>query len=117
LLLCLMLVFGCSKNEKLQRERDDAIMAKEKAETTAYQAVKEANEALEKVEMLEKDLEDLTKKLDQAMDTLASAQNDADRSAAKTRLEQLRKEHAQFQQRAAEAKAAAEKARRMKATN
>ena len=78
------------------------------------QAVKAAQEAQEKVERLALDLADLDKKLGAAVDGVVAAQTDADRSAAKGKLEALRREKYEMEQRIAEAKAAAARAERKK---
>ena len=108
-------VLGCANDTKdLERQRDEAVLSKEVAEKTAAQAVKDAREAIERVEMLEKGLEELGKRVDDAIASLTAFQNDADRASAKSKLEQLRKEQAEMQQRAAAAKASATKAERAK---
>jgi hypothetical protein len=75
-------------------------------------AVKVAAEAQEKVEKIQHDLDDLTDKITNAVDAVATAQNDADRSSARQKLAQLQKEQMEMRQRAADAKAAAAKAER-----
>jgi len=67
-------------------------------------AIKAAQEALETVERLEHDLEDLDKKVATAVDSVIAAQNDADRAAAKAKLEQLRREKAEMERRIEAAK-------------
>lgn len=96
-----------------QRVRD-AELARDKAEASAREAEKQAHEAAERVDKLSRDLEDLDKRLTGAVDSVIAAQTDADRSAARARLEQLRKEKAEMEARIAAAKAAAEKAQRQK---
>lgn len=97
-------------DEQAQRDREAAA----KAEADAAQAVREAAEAKAMVERLMVDLEDLTKKIDGAIQMVVDAQNDADRKAASDRLKQLQKEQAEMKQRAAAARAAAERAERKK---
>jgi hypothetical protein len=43
------------------------------------------------------DLEDFAKRLDAAKDVLDTAQNDADRAAAKAKLEELQRERAEME--------------------
>jgi phage-related minor tail protein len=76
------------------------------------EAVKVAAEAETKVEKIQKDLDDLTDKIGKAVDAVATAQNDADRASARSKLQQLQKEQFEMRQRAADAKAAAAKAER-----
>ena len=56
----------------------------------------------------------MDKKLASAVDNVVAAQNDADRAAAKSKLEQLRKEKAEMEARIAAARAAAARAERLK---
>lgn len=93
---------------------DDDKHKLELAQKEADEARKAAQEAREKVEKVQRDLDDLQLKLDKVVDDLAASQNDADRSAARARLDQLRKEKAEIEARAAEARAAAQKAERKK---
>ena len=91
----------------------EAAQEKERiARIEADQAIKESKEAQAKVDKLASDLEDLSKRTDKATDAVVSAQNDADRAAAKGKLEQLRKEKADMEQRIQAAKDAAFKAER-----
>ena len=96
------------------RASEEADVAKVKAEQIAAQAVKDAKEAQEAVEVLQKDAEAMSKKVDTAVDALASAQSQADRDAAKSKLDQLRREKYEMDQRIAEAKAKAARAERLK---
>ncbi len=99
--------------QKMNQSEQDT-KAKQEAERIAEQAAKDAKEAQDKVARLSNDLIDLGHKVDQATDALAAAQNDADRQAARAKLDQLRKERAEMEQHIAEAKAAAAKAERAK---
>jgi hypothetical protein len=58
-------------------------------------------------------LEELDKKVGGAVDEVVSAQNDADRAAAKAKLEKLRKEKADVEQQVATAKVAVARAEKM----
>lgn len=84
------------------------------AQMEADVAKKSAADAQEKVERLAKDLADLDQKLGAAVDGVVAAQTDADRSAAKGKLEALRREKYEMEQRIAEAKTAAARAERKK---
>jgi hypothetical protein len=93
---------------------DEAAANEAKQRAIAEQAVKDADEAKEKVEKLSADLADLDKKLSGAVDNVIAAQNDADRAGAKAKLVALQKEKADMEARIAAAKAAAAKAERAK---
>ena len=96
------------------RESDASAEAKRKAEAAAAQAVKDAEEAKQQLDRVMKDLDELDTKVGQAVTAVADAQNDADRANAKARLIALQKEQYEMKQRAAEARAKAEKAERLK---
>lgn len=96
------------------KESDASKEAEKAAQIERDAAVKAAAEAQEKVERLAADLADLDKKLGSAVDNVVAAQNDADRAAAKGKLEALRREKAEMEARIAEAKAAAARAERKK---
>ncbi len=99
------------------RSRADSAEAEKKkvaAEAIAMQAVKDAEEAQQKVERLAADLQDLDKKVSAAVDSVVSAQNDADRSNATAKLKQLQKDKYEMEQRIAEAKANAARKERLK---
>ena len=89
-----------------QKERDEEIAAKKAAK-------KAAKEAQETVDKLQRDLEDLDKRVGTAVDAVVAAQTDADRAGAKAKLEKLRAEQAAQQQAIANAKAAADRAKRL----
>nr|MBA2544655.1 hypothetical protein [Deltaproteobacteria bacterium] len=84
----------------------------EKAQREAAQARKDADETMERVDKLAHDLEELDNKVNVAVDAVTSAQTAADRSNAKTKLEQLRKEKAEMDRKIQEEKARAAKAQR-----
>jgi hypothetical protein len=96
------------------RESDAAGEAKRKAEAAAAQAVKDAQDAKDKLDTIMKQLDDLDTKVGQAVSAVADAQNDADRASAKAKLIALQKEQYEMKQRAAAARAAADKAERLK---
>jgi hypothetical protein len=76
------------------------------ANQRAVEAIKAAQEALELVAKLERDLEELDKKVATAIDTVVAAQNDADRAAAKARLVELQKQKYEMERRIEAAKQA-----------
>jgi len=93
---------------------EEARLRMERAEKAAQESMHDAREARERVEKIETDLMDLGKRLDQAVDAVTAAQSQADRDAAVAKLNQLRKEKAELEQRIADAKTAAAKAERTK---
>jgi hypothetical protein len=101
------------KSIDVRQAEAEAALAKKRAE----EAVRAAEEAAESVQRLEKDLADLDTKVGAAVDAVVAAQSDADRAAAKAKLEMLRKEKAEFERRTAEAKAAAARARRVQGSS
>ena len=84
----------------------------EKAEREAAMARKEAQEAMERVDRLATDLEALDKRVTDAIDAVVAAQSDADRANAKAKLEKLRREKAEMEQRIKDAREHAGKATR-----
>jgi hypothetical protein len=74
------------------------------AEKRANQARKDADEAMEHVARIETDLVELDRKLTSAVESITAAQTDADRTSAKAKLEQLRRDKAGLDQRTSEAK-------------
>lgn len=95
-----------------QQEALAAEKAVAKAKAEADEAAKAAAEAMHRTEALERDLTDLTTKLDDAIRGAATVQNDIDRATARVRLEQLGARRAELERRIAEAKAAAARAQR-----
>ena len=94
--------------------KPDPDPARTKAQAEADQAAKDAKEAEERVRKIEIDLDAFNAKLNAAVDAVVAAQNDAERQAAKARLDALRTEKLELEQRVAAAKAAATKAERAK---
>ena len=90
---------------------DDKQKAKE-AQIAQEKAERAADEAVALVERLQRDLGDMDKKVTVAVDSVVSAQNDADRNAATAKLKALQTEKYKMEQRIAEAKAAAALAKR-----
>jgi len=102
-----------SSGPKAER-MNEAELARLHAERQMAEALKQAREAQEIVEQLQKDMESLSAKVDIAVNALASAQNQADRDNAKAKLDELRKERAEIDARMAEARAKAARAERVK---
>jgi hypothetical protein len=92
----------------------EAHLRANQAELQAEQAMKDAKEAAEKVQKLAVDLDAMNEKVSSAVTAVVDAQNDADRAAAKVKLQALQKEKAELEQRIAEAKAASDRAERSK---
>jgi colicin import membrane protein len=78
------------------------------------EAVKAAEKAQELVDKLKRDLDEMDKKVSGAVDAVVAAQNDADRATAKANLDRMRQQKADYERRLAEAKAQAERAKRLK---
>jgi len=97
---------------KFSGQSDDDREKAVQAEKDKQVAEKTAADAVEKVERLQRDLEDLDTKVGTAVDSVMAAQSDADRSTAKAKLLALRTEKAAMEQRIADAKNAAALARR-----
>ena len=93
-----------------QPQRDDRAHAQRAADDAA-QAAREAEERLDQIA---RDLDALDKRTSAAIDQVVAAQNDADRAAAKARLEELQRDKQDMEQRIRAAKAAAAKAERAK---
>lgn len=98
------------------RRDDDLEAQRMRAEAEYAYAMKAAQEAIEKVEALQRELDDLSARTGAAIDSLVAAQNDADRSAAKAKLEALRKEQAEMKMKLEAAKARAQRAQRKQGT-
>jgi hypothetical protein len=84
----------------------------EAAERDKQIAEKAAADAVEKVERLQRDLEDMDKRVGAAVDSVVAAKDEADRNSATQKLAKLRQEKAEMERRIAEAKAAAALAKR-----
>jgi uncharacterized protein YhaN len=87
-----------------------------KAQVDADRAAANADEARKKVEALQGEMTALDATVNVAIDGVTNAQNDADRQAAKAKLDKLRKQKAELENRLAEAKAQSAKAEREKGT-
>jgi multidrug efflux pump subunit AcrA (membrane-fusion protein) len=99
---------------RLEKDRRESELLKQRAEKLAEQAMHDAQEAQDQVVRLSKDLTDLGAKVDAAVDALASAQNDADRAAARAKLDELRQQRAALEMRVKAVRDAAERAQRAK---
>jgi len=96
-----------SKNES---EADKT--ARIQAEETSKQAIKDARDAREKLDAVQRSLEDLDTKVAKAVSDVANAKDRADILAAQQRLAELQKEQYEMRKRVAEAKDAAARAER-----
>ena len=76
----------------------------EEAEHAAEQATEQANQARDEVERAQKDLAELGGQIDQAVAAVAGAQSEADRAAAKVKLDALQKQKADLEFRLSAAK-------------
>ena len=85
-----------------------------KAQADADRASSNADEARKKVEALQGEMTALDATVNVAVEGVVNAQNDADRQAAKAKLDKLRKQKAELENRLAEAKAQSAKAEREK---
>lgn len=102
-----LIINAKSSEEKANEEKTQAQIDKDKA-------IKAAEEAQKKVDELTRDLADQDRKVQVAVDDVVKAQSDADRATAKANLDRLRQEKADYERRLAEARAAAERAKRLK---
>jgi hypothetical protein len=85
-----------------------------KAQADADRASSNADEAHKKVDALQAEMAALDATVNVAVDGVVNAQNDADRQAAKAKLDKLRKQKAELGSRLGEAKAQSAKAEREK---
>lgn len=96
---------------ELSRQQSDEAAVKAKlAEQQAQEAMEAAKKAQDDVAQLSRELIELGHKVDAATDALAAAQTDADRTAARAKLDELRKERAALEARMQAAKDAAARA-------
>jgi chromosome segregation ATPase len=102
------------RTNDLEKASEEAEAAKREAEHAAARAVEDAKEAQQTIEQLQHDASLLSKRVDDAVSLLASAQTQADRDTAKAKLDQLRVEKLSLDQRIAEARAKAVRAQRLK---
>jgi hypothetical protein len=81
------------------RESDAAQAKAQASDRIRQQAVSEANAAREQLEKLSKELAELDQRVQQAIDQVVVAQNDADRKAARDRLNALQRDQAEARER------------------
>jgi TolA-binding protein len=86
----------------------------DKARMEAEAAVKAAAKAMARLDELDRQLAELNKRVDAAVDQITRAQNDADRTAATRTLDKLRFDKTALERDIIEAKEAAAKAQRNK---
>jgi hypothetical protein len=114
LLVLVVLGSGCDARQRALEEQKKAEVMHIEAEKAALEAHKRAAEARKAVEDLQKELDEVDAKVTKAVDDVASAENEAQRNAAVARLQNLRAERQAIATRTADAKAAAERAERVK---
>ena len=83
------------------RESDEMAVAPSKDEAAVARLVKEVQAATNEFDALVRELEELDDRIAQAVNALTEAENDADRSAARARLRQLRQQQYEIKQRVA----------------
>jgi hypothetical protein len=108
-----VLGFGVLVYMKVQSTKEAEAFALEK-QKQADEATKEAKAAGEQAAQALNDLKDIQAKSDAVQTALNTAKDEAGRRAAQAQLDQLNKDRAAAEQRAAAAKAAADHANRMK---
>ncbi|MBS1121621.1 MAG: hypothetical protein H6Q90_3849 [Deltaproteobacteria bacterium] len=96
------------------RKSDESAESAKRDQERADEAEKAAKQAVELVDRLQRDLQDMDKKVSTAVDSVVSAQNDADRANANAKLKALQKEKYEMERRIQDAKDAADKAKRKK---
>ena len=96
--------------KRLDEQRMKA--AAERAKAEAERAVADAKAAAENVGKLQGELDDLAKRVDQAIQDVNAAKSKADVDAVKSKLSQLQAERAELEGKVAAAKAAAARAER-----
>ena len=99
---------------KFSGQSDEDKQLARQAEIDKKKAEEVAEQALARVDTMERDLKELDKKITQSIDAVVAATTEAERSAAKSALEKQRRDKAEMEARMAEARAAAAKATRNK---
>ncbi len=99
---------------RLDEERKRAEEARAKAEAAAEQAAADAKAAADSVNKVQGEVDDLSKRLDQAVQDVADAKSRAEIDAARAKLAELQKQRADLERKVGEAKAAAARAERSK---
>ena len=110
-LAVLMMVVGCDQGRPTPSREE---IARKRAEAESAQAIKDAQDAKAKLDAIIKQLDDLDKKVQAAVDRVVEAETDAERAAAKTELLKLQQEKADLVRSVAEARAAVESTGRRK---
>ena len=87
----LIVVLGCDKGAPNKQE-----VARKQAASETAELVKRAADAKTKVEERERQLDEMDQKLGAIVDSVASAQSDADRAATRAQLEQARQQQAEL---------------------
>jgi hypothetical protein len=105
-----LVIFAINKMRSAESADED----KAKAEAIAAKRDAETKELLEKVEKLQASFIDMTTQVNNAIAAVDAAQGDADRASAKAKLADLQRRQAEIQAQMAAAKAAAERAQRLK---
>jgi len=98
----------------ITKSMEDERAKRAQAEAAAQAAVRDAQEAKDKLDKIAADLDELNKRVNQAVDDVAQAKSKADREAAAAKLKQLQADKQQLEARIAQAKADAAKAERAK---
>lgn len=91
-LVAAIAVSGLATHLAPRSERIAAVKDASGAEITAAQALKDAQRAKEQLDKLVRELDELDDQIARAADAVVEADTDADRAAAKARLEQLLQE-------------------------
>jgi chromosome segregation ATPase len=100
--------------KRLEEQRMKAAQDRAKAEAAAAQALADAKAAADNVGKLQGELDDLAKRVDQAIQEVTAAKSKGDVDAVKAKLSQLQAERAELEGKVAAAKAAAARAERTK---
>jgi chromosome segregation ATPase len=100
--------------KRLEEQRMKAAQERATAEAAAAQALADAKAAADNVGKLQGELDDLAKRVDQAIQEVTAAKSKTDVDAVKAKLSQLQAERAELEGKVAAAKAAAARAERTK---
>jgi hypothetical protein len=110
---CVVMVAG-DVAELVQREAAEAKAAADRAEAAAAQAAKDAADAKAKIDAIAKQLDAVNARITMAVGAVANATSNAARRDAAATLEAAKADQTALQTQLAAAKAAAERAERMK---
>jgi len=113
-LLAVVLVVAVAVSGIAIHRAHRSAVAKHEANAAASQAMKDAQAAKEQLDKLLRALDELDNQIARAADAVVGADNDADRAAAKARLEQLLQEQHDLMMRTAASRALAFRPERMK---